>query len=118
MDRGHRQVGRHHPQHLQPLDHFPRTIGVHGGHRPVVAGVHGLDHVQRFGAAALTHQDPVGSHAQGVFHQVAYGVLADPLDVRGLGLQCDNVFLVEPQLGGVFDGDDSFLERNEAAQDV
>ena len=79
MDRSDRQVGRHEHQHLQPLDNLAGAVGVDGGHRAVVAGVHGLDHVQRLGAAALADDDAVGPHAQGVLHQVADGVFAGAL---------------------------------------
>ena len=35
------------------------------GHRAVVAGVHGLEHVERFGTAALADDDAFGPHTQG-----------------------------------------------------
>ena len=116
MDRADRQVGRHQHQHFQPLDHLAGAVGVDGGHRAVVAGVHGLDHVEGLGPAALADDDPVGPHAQGVLHQIADRVLARPFDVRRLGFQRDDVLLVQPQLGGVFDRDDPLLERDEAAE--
>ena len=37
----------------------------------VVARVHGLQHVERLGAADLADDDAVGTHTQGVDHQVA-----------------------------------------------
>ena len=49
--------------------------------RALVAGVHGLEHVERLAAADLADDDPVGSHAQRVAHQVADGDLALALDV-------------------------------------
>ena len=48
-----------------------RRVGVQRGHRALVAGVHGLEHVQRLGAAALADDDPFGPHTQGVADQVA-----------------------------------------------
>ncbi len=39
-------------------------VGVHRAHGPFDAGIHGLEHVQRFGAAALAHDDAVGAHTQ------------------------------------------------------
>ena len=41
------------------------------GERPVVARVHGLQHVAALGTAHLAHHDAVGAHAQGIGHQVA-----------------------------------------------
>ena len=58
-----------------------RRVGVHGGQRPVVAGVHRLEHVQALLATALTDDDAVGSHAQRVAHQVADADRTLALDV-------------------------------------
>jgi len=41
------------------------------GERAVVAGVHRLEHVERFAAAALADDDTVGAHTQGVADEVA-----------------------------------------------
>ena len=38
---------------------------------PVVAGVHGLEHVEHLGAADLADDDPVGPHAERVPDEVA-----------------------------------------------
>ena len=56
-----------------------RVVGVHRGHRAFVTGVHGLQHVERLGAAALTDDDAVGPHTQGVLDQVADADLAGAL---------------------------------------
>ena len=82
-------------------------VGVHGGQRALVAGVHGLEHVERLAAADLADDDAVGAHAQRVADQVADGDLAVALDVRRAGLQPDHVVLRQGQLGGVLDGDDA-----------
>ena len=42
-----------------------------GGHAAVVAGIHGLQHVERLAAADLTDDDTVWAHAQGVAHEIA-----------------------------------------------
>ena len=39
--------------------------------RALVAGVHGLEHVERLGAADLAHDDAVGPHAQRVADELA-----------------------------------------------
>ena len=48
-----------------------RGVGVHRGERPVVAGVHGLEHVEGGAVTDLTDDDAVGAHAQRVPHEVA-----------------------------------------------
>ena len=116
VDGADRQVGRHQDQHFQSLDHLAGAVGVNGGHRAVVAGIHGLDHVEGLGPAAFAHHDPIGPHAQGIFDQVAHRVFARPFDVGRLGFQRDDVLLVQPQLGGVFDGNDPLFEGDETAR--
>src|SRR6516165_11699062 len=55
----HRQAG--HADHLlQPLHRVARVVGMDGGHRPFMAGVHGLEHVECFLAAAFADQNAVG----------------------------------------------------------
>ena len=76
-------------------------------HAAVVAGVHGLQHVERFGAAHLADDDAVGPHAQRVDHQVARRDPAAPFDVGRPRLHADHVLLIEDQLGRVLDRDDA-----------
>ena len=61
----------HHDHRFQTGLGVARRVGVQRGHRAGVAGVHGLQHVQRFAAAALADDDAFGPHTQGVAHQVA-----------------------------------------------
>ena len=49
----------------------PGGVRVDRRHRPLVPGVHRLEHVQRLGAAALADDDPVRPHPQAVLDQVA-----------------------------------------------
>ncbi len=81
-DRGdrHRQAG--HADHLlEARDRVARGVGVDGRHRAFVAGVHGLQHVEGFLAAALAEDDAVGPHAQRVLDQLALADFALALDV-------------------------------------
>ena len=80
----HRQIHAGHQHHrLEAARAVARGVRVAGGQRAVVAGVHRLEHVERLARAALTHDDPVGTHAEGVPHQVADRDRALALDVRG-----------------------------------
>ena len=36
-----------------------------------MTGVHGLEHVPDFGTTDFTYQNPIGTHSQGIAHQVA-----------------------------------------------
>ena len=74
-------------------------------------GVHGLQHVERLRAADLADQDPVGSHAQGVAHQIPDRDRGEPLDAGRPRLQAHDVRGLEVQLGGVLDGDDPLAGR-------
>jgi len=59
------------------------SVGVEGGQRAVVAGVHRLQHVERLAGPALSDHDPVGPHSQAVLHQVANGDRALPSRLGG-----------------------------------
>ena len=76
-----------------------------------MAGVHGLHHVERLGAAALAHDDAVGPHAQRVDHQVALRDGAGAFDVHRPRFQPHDVRLLHLQLGRILDGDDALLFR-------
>ncbi len=83
-----------------------------------MAGVHGLEHVQRLRAAALADDDPVGAHAQRVAHQLADRDLALTLDVLRPRLQANHVGLVKAKLGRILDRDDPVVLRDGGGQRV
>jgi len=56
-------------QQLQPHQGFASAVGMYGCEAAVMAGVHGLQHVEGFAPAAFAHNDPVGPHAQRVADQ-------------------------------------------------
>ena len=95
-----------------------RRVGVQRGHRAVVAGVHGLQHVERFGAAALADDDPVGPHTQGVRTRSRGRDRALAFDVRRPRFQPHDVVLLQLQFGRVLDRDDAVVVRDEARQRV
>ena len=70
-----------------------------------MAGVHGLKHVEGLATTHLAADDPVGTHAERVLHEVADGHLAGALEARRPRLEADDVRLLKLQLGRVLDGD-------------
>src|SRR5262249_30546301 len=88
----------------EPRAEGARHVAVDRRHRPVVAGVHRLQHVQRGPIADLTDDDAVGPHPQRVAHEVPYGHLTPTLDVGRARLQPQHVLLVQLQFGRVLDG--------------
>ena len=94
------------------------AVGVAGGHRAVVAGVHGLEHVQRLAGTALPDDDAVGPHAQRVADELADRDRALALDVRRARLERHHVLLAELELGGVLDRHDPLVVRDERREDV
>src|SRR2546430_12345354 len=80
--------------------------------------VHRLKHVERLLAAALTYKDAIGTHAKRVLHKFALTNLAFALGVRRPRLHPPDMWKLQLQFGGVFDGDDSFLGRNVSRQGV
>src|ERR1019366_6413866 len=109
-DRGHR--------HRQARDGVARRIGVNGGHRAFVAGVHRLQHVEGFLAAALAEDDAVGPHAQRVLDQLALADFALALDIGRPRLHAADMRLLQLKLGGVFDGDQALFFRDEGGQRI
>ena len=106
--RPHRDRDSGHRDHrLDAAERVARRVGVDRRQRAVVPGVHGLQHVERLGAAHLAHDDAVRPHAQSVAHQVALRHLALALDVRRPRLEPHDVRLLQLQLRRVLDGDDA-----------
>ena len=77
----------HHGQRRQPIERVARRVAVDRGQRAFVAGVHGQQHVQRFGAAHLANHDARRTHAQRVADQVADADFADAFDVLAAHLK-------------------------------
>jgi hypothetical protein len=74
-----------------------------------VAGVHGLQQVERLRSTHLADDDALGTHTQAVLDEIAHGDLALALKVRRAGFKTDDMRLLELQFGGVFAGDDAFV---------
>ena len=108
----------HHDHRFQTGHGVARRIGVHRRHRTFVAGVHGLQHVERFRTAAFADDDPFGTHTQGISHQVGGGDLPLAFDIRRASFQPHDVFLLQLQFRRVFDRDDAVVVGDEARQRV
>src|SRR3954471_20000669 len=118
-DRPQWQVDTGHQDHrLESGQHVARAVRVARRHRPVVAGVHRLEHVEGLARTALPDDDPIRAHAEGVADELADGDRALAFDVRRAGLERDHVLLAELELGGVLDRDDPLVIREEGRQDV
>ena len=62
---GNVQVG--HGHHIFDASQgVARGVGVYGGERTLVAGIHGLKHVEGFFTANLAYHNAIGTHAQAV----------------------------------------------------
>ena len=79
-----------------------------------MAGVHGLQHVEGFLAAALAEDDAVGPHAQRVLDQLALADFALAFDVGRPRLHAADMRLLQLQFGGVLDGDRRSLSEMKA----
>ena len=87
-------------------------------HRAVMAGVHGLQQVERLGSAHFADDDPLGTHTQAVPDQVAHGDLALAFQVRRARFESHDMRLLQLQFGGVFAGDDAFFGVDVGGQAV
>ncbi len=118
-NRPHRKVvAGHEDQRLESAEGVARVVCVQGGERAVVARVHRLQHVKGLTRPALADHDAVRTHPKRVLDQVANADLTLAFHVRRPGLEREHVILVELQLLGVLDRDDSFVGRNEGRQHV
>ena len=91
---------------------------MNGGHRTFVTGIHGLQHVEGLFAAHLADDDAVGAHTEAVTEQLPLADGALPFNIRRTRFQAHDVFLGQPQLGRVFDGDQPLTVRNVLRQNV
>ena len=90
--RAHVRVG-HADHHFETGDAVARRVRVDGRERAVVARVHGLKHVERFFAADLADDNAVGTHTEGVNHQIADLDGAVAFDVGGAGFHARHMGL-------------------------
>src|SRR5713226_120969 len=95
-----------------------RRVGVYGGERTLMTGIHGLQHVEGFLAAHLAHHDAIGTHAQAVDYELAHADRAFALDVGRASFQTDDVFLLELQFGRIFDGYDALRIRDVSGKNI
>ena len=86
--------------------------------RSIVTSVHGLQHIERLLAAHLTDDDSVGPHTEGIDDEVANADSAMAFDVGWASFHARHVCLAQPQLGGIFDGDNALIFRNVGRQHV
>ncbi len=75
--------------------------------RTIVTRVHGLQHVERLGAAHFADHDAIRTHSQAIAKQLALRHLSLPFDVGRPCLESYDVRLLQLQFGRVLDGDDA-----------
>jgi hypothetical protein len=109
-------IAAHGDHRFQTADGLARRVGVQRAHRAVVAGVHGLQQVERLGTAHLADDDPFRTHPQAVLHQIAHGDPAAAFEIGRPSLQAHHVRLLQLQFGGVFAGDHPLARVDEGGQ--
>src|ERR1700728_3914362 len=109
---------RHHRHRFNASECITRTVGVNCGHRSVVARVHGLEHVESFLAADFADDDPIGTHAQAVDHQLPREDCSLALCVGRTTFEAHHMPLLQLQLRRVFDGDDSLFCRDVSGKHI
>ena len=87
---------------------------MHGGQRPVMTGVHGLQHVQTLRSSHLAENDAIGTHTQSILDQFPLRHLAFAFDIRRAGFQTHHMVLAQLQFRRVLDRHDPFVIRNES----
>ena len=112
------RIAAHGDHRFDARQRLARAVGVQRAHRAVVAGVHGLQQVERLGSAHLADDDALGPHAQAVAHEVAHGDLALAFEVGRPRFQPHHVRLLQLQFGGVLAGDDALVVVDVAGQAI
>src|SRR3569623_1847450 len=74
-----------------------------------MAGVHGLQQVERLGSADIADDDAFWAHTQAVLDEVAHRALALALDVGRAGFEAHDMRLLKLKFGRVFAGDDALV---------
>ena len=83
-----------------------------------MAGVHGLQQVERFRSAHFADDDAFRPHTQTVAHQIAHGDLALALEIGRPCLQPHHMRLLQLQFGGVLAGNDTLVIVDVAGQTI
>ncbi len=118
-----RARGQSHIAHLHhvldPGHRVSGGVGMDGGHAAVMAGVHGLEHVERFRATHLANDDAVGTHAESVVNQIALGYLAaGPLKALRAGFHAHHVRLLQLQFRRVLLYGDECARHGSISRDM
>ncbi len=102
----------------KPGQSVARGVCVDGCERAIMAGVHRLQHVDRFFAADLAEDDPIRTHTEGVDYQLPlpHGALA--FNVWRARFQPDDVLLAQLQFRRIFNRDNAFAIGNVGRKDV
>ena len=118
-DRLGRQVHPGHQHHgLDTRERIARAVCMQGGQRSVMSGVHRLQHVERLSGTALSDDDPVGPHPQGIHGEITDRDLSPPARVWRPRLQAAHMLLQETQLRGIFDRHDPLGDWDECGTGV
>src|SRR5229473_4587595 len=83
-----------------------------------MAGVHGLQQVERFRSADFADDDAFRTHAEAVADQFAHRYLTFTLDVGWTGFQAHHMRLLQLKFRGVFAGNDAFVVLDELGEAV
>ncbi len=83
-----------------------------------MAGVHGLQEVERLGATDFADDDPLGTHTQAVLDEITHGDHAFAFDVGGARFEANHVRLLQLKFGRVLAGDDTFVGIDRRGQAV
>ena len=89
-----------------------------GSERSVMAGIHRLQHIERFLASNLTHDDAVRSHTQRIDQKLPLVNSTFPFNVWWPRFQADDVILMQLQFCRVFYTYNSFAVGDKRGQNV
>ena len=97
-------------QLLNPVERRAGGVSVYCCDAAGMAGVPGLQHVEGLGSPHLADNDAIGTQAKGGTHEVG--------EIRNarLGAERNGILGIAPELAGVLNNDDSFVEARDLGQ--
>ena len=83
-----------------------------------MTGVHCLEHVESFSAAAFADDDSVWPHTESISNEVCGGDSTTALDIWWSGFEPEHVFLLQLEFCGIFDSNDTVVIGDEAGEGI
>ena len=83
-----------------------------------MTSIHRLQHVECFATTALTNDNSLGAHTEGVHHQITNGNFTSPFNIWRAGFKRNHMLLTQLQFSSIFYCYDTFIIRDETGKHI